>query len=67
MMGKRKYIEEIVRPWFVFGVHPDGRVDLSDGNRDVFTKLEPAVAEELIALRERHITEVHRAVEDGQA
>lgn len=49
---RQKYIDETVGVWFEFGVHPEsGNVDISDGNRDVFTDVPKDRATRLIALQ----------------
>lgn len=39
-----KYVDESQPDLFEFGTYPDGNVDLSDGNRDVFVNIPPATA-----------------------
>ncbi len=45
---RAKYIEERYPQWFVFGLYPDGRVDVYDGDKDVAAKVTPETAEVLI-------------------
>lgn len=44
---REKYIDEKVGVWFIFGTHPDGTVDINDGQKDIFEKLPKDVAEKL--------------------
>ncbi len=48
---REKYVDETVGVWFVFGEHMDGTVDVSDGTRDVATKVPRDLADKLIALQ----------------
>lgn len=41
------------RRWFVFGEYPDGNVDISDGEGDVFTGVPKPTAHFLIKAREK--------------
>lgn len=43
-----KYIDERVGVWFEFGVHSDGRVDVSDGEGDILCSLRKDVAQKII-------------------
>lgn len=55
---REKYVEEIVGDWFIFGTHPDGTVDISDGNRDVFTNVTVPTANLLCMFQNRFLNEV---------
>jgi hypothetical protein len=44
---REKYIDESVGVWFVFGVHKNGNVDISDGSSDIFSNINPELAEKL--------------------
>ncbi len=46
------YDLERLKRYFVFGKHPDGLVDVSDGDRDVVTHVTRSEAERLIADRD---------------
>lgn len=48
---REKYIEEHIRRWFIFGRHPSGHVDVSDGEGDVFQDVPEQFAQEAIAHR----------------
>lgn len=41
---RQKYVDEAVGLFIVFGTHINGTVDVSDGQRDVFSCLPPAAA-----------------------
>lgn len=46
---REKYVDEAVGVWFIFGEHPtNGTVDVSDGQRDVFTSIPRDVANRII-------------------
>lgn len=47
-----KYLEEAIPPLFIFGVHPNGNVDVSNGNTDVLTDIPKDVAEKVVAANE---------------
>ena len=59
---REKYVEEIVGDWFIFGIHPDGTVDISDGDRDVFTNLTPAKADYLVRLQNQFLEAIKFAL-----
>jgi hypothetical protein len=49
---REKYLEEMAGgAWFIFGTHPDGTVDISDGNRDVITGIPREAAEKACELQ----------------
>jgi hypothetical protein len=52
--------------WFIFGEYPDGRVDLSDGQDDVFERLPRDVAERIIKLRADFLNAVRAEYEAAQ-
>lgn len=57
---REKSLEEITGGhWFVFGEHPDGTVDVSEANRDVFTNLKPGVAQRVIAARSLFLRQLY--------
>lgn len=57
---REKYIDEATGGvWFIFGARNDGTVDVSDGNRDVFTGVPKDVAKQLIHARDRFLHEVY--------
>jgi hypothetical protein len=64
---RRKYFEETHRPWFIYGKHPSGRVDLSDGNKDVFVDIPLDTAEALIKARYDYLDTVWEIYMEGQA
>ena len=45
---REKYIDEIVGVWIIFGNHPDGCVDVSNQDGDLFTHVELEKAEQLV-------------------
>ena len=49
---RHKYIDEAFPTWFIFGEHKDGKVDLSDGDDDVVTRITREDAEKLMKLRD---------------
>ena len=50
---REKYLDKIVPPWFIFGIHPGtDKVDISDSNRDVFTEMPEELAKQVIELRD---------------
>lgn len=49
---REKYVDEAVGLWCVFGTAPDGGVDVTDGNRDVFRGLPPEAAKKVVAAQE---------------
>ncbi len=57
---REKYVDEAVGIYSVFGTHPNGTVDVADGQRDVFVSLPPEVAAQVI---EAHDTFRHRLYE----
>jgi hypothetical protein len=56
---REKYVDEAARVWAIFGVHSNGSVDVSDGNRDVFIGLSPDVAEQVVAAQARFRAELY--------
>ena len=64
---REKYVDEAVGVWFVFGSRPDGTVDVSDGNRDVFSGIPADAAADLTKIqrefRERLYARLCRAQE----
>lgn len=51
---KPKYITEETpefNSWMIFGEHPDGWVDISDGSNDIMTHVPKDVADRIIAAR----------------
>lgn len=52
---KDKYVEERFPRWFVFGEYESGNVDVSDGERDVFTNIEREAAARLISARNAYV------------
>jgi hypothetical protein len=64
---KKKYIDEETPElayWYSFGVHLDGFVDIYDGEKDIFTKVPPNKADELIEARTRFVQEMLRICND---
>lgn len=52
-IAKEKYIDERVGIWCIFGESQcHSRVDISDGQRDIFTDIPRVYGEQLIALQE---------------
>lgn len=49
---REKYIDEKVGVWFIFGEHPDGGVDITDGDKDIFTGIDYETAEKLCDLQD---------------
>ncbi len=49
--------------WFIFGERADGRVDLSDGNDDVFVNIPRSVADRLLDLRIQYLAETRNIVD----
>lgn len=45
---KEKYIDEAVGVYFIFGEYEDGRVTVTDGNKDVFIRLDREIAEQIV-------------------
>lgn len=56
---REKYVDEATGIWIVFGTHPDGTVDINDGNRDLFTGLLPEIAEELCYRQQKFRSELY--------
>lgn len=52
--------------WFVFGVHPNGNVDVSCADGDVFTDMPPAMAEKVIALRDTFLAGLYEVCEKDE-
>ena len=50
---KEKYIENEFPPYFEFGVHPDGRVDLANEANDLVATVSKEHADNLIQDREK--------------
>lgn len=51
---KPKYLTDetpVMRRWFIFGEHPNGTVDVSDGDQDIFIRLPRESAQRIIAAR----------------
>lgn len=51
---KEKYLTEettLLNHWMIFGVHPDGSVDIADNDQDIFTHVPPETAERIISVR----------------
>lgn len=51
---KEKYLTEeitLLNRWMIFGVHPDGSVDIADSDQDIFTRVPPETAERIISVR----------------
>lgn len=57
-----KYIEAEFRPYMIFGEHPDGFVDVGDGNIDIVCHVKRCEAERLIADRDRVISALNDAL-----
>ena len=60
-----KHDEKLSGIWFEFGVHPDGTVDVSDSNGDVVIGCPKTVADKLIELRWKFISDVEKILSDG--
>jgi hypothetical protein len=45
---REKYVDEAAGIWMIFGEHPDGTVDVNDGNRDVFVGIPKEAAEKIV-------------------
>jgi hypothetical protein len=54
---KEKYIEERIPRWLIFGIHPNGNVDVSDGEGDVLQNISRELADEVVAARNRFVDE----------
>lgn len=50
----------IFRPWFVFGEHANGTVDISDGESDVLEGIDREDAEMIVAARTEFLDTVSR-------
>ena len=50
--------KDLLSTWFIFGEHPDGYVDISDGNGDVLTHVRRNEAEKLIDDREQLVRKI---------
>ncbi len=59
---REKYVDESIGVWFIFGKHPDGTVDINDGNRDVpaFTGIQREAAQLLCEAHDRFRKEVYK-------
>lgn len=57
---REKYVDEAVGIYMVFGEYADGRVDVSDQRRDVFTALPRDVAEKVVEAQDRFREELYR-------
>lgn len=53
---------EHFRAWFIFGEGADGRVDISDGDRDVLEGVGRAAAEQIIDARDVWLAEAERVL-----
>lgn len=61
----RAAFDDLHQGWFVFGTSAEPRlnlVDLNDGNDDVILNLKLEVAEEIIEIRRRYLTELYTAL-----
>ena len=50
------------RLWFIFGEHPDGRVDIADSEGDVLTHVKKSEAERAIKLHNAAVNDLEDAV-----
>lgn len=62
---REKYVGEKVGVWIIFGEYPDGDVDVSDQNRDVFVKVPRPVAEKVIALHDEFRQKLYEVLKTG--
>lgn len=55
----RKEFERRYPNWFEFGIHTvTGGVDVNDGTNDVFEDVEPALAKQIIEVRDKFIADL---------
>lgn len=61
---REKYLDEtrVLAPWFEFGRHPNGRVDIADESGDIFTGVLPEHAELIIKAREEFLRVIYEAM-----
>lgn len=54
---REKYLDEtrVLAPWFEFGRHEDGTVDIADESGDVFVGVSPEHAELIIKARDEFL------------
>lgn len=64
---REKYVDERLGVWFIFGEYPDGNVDVSDGQEDIFTGIPRAHAERLVALHDTFRLSVYELLCKGAA
>ena len=59
---EEKYIDEKVGSYFIFGCDPrnPGKVDVSDGDRDIFTHIDIKIAEQIIEAQNRFREELYK-------
>jgi hypothetical protein len=58
---KDKYMDEetpMFAHWVIFGTHPDGRVDISDGNQDILTRVPRPNAQKILEARNAFVNEM---------
>jgi len=58
-----KYIEETFGTYFVFGEHPDGRVDLASQDEDAVATVSRESAKKIIADRNTILTSYYRLLD----
>lgn len=61
---RAKYLDEtrVLSPWFEFGRHHNGRVDIADESGDIFTGVLPEHAELIIKAREEFLRVIYDAM-----
>lgn len=62
---REKYVDEAVGIFMVFGVHSDGTVDVSDTQRDVFTRLPEDAAEKVVAVQAEFRAKLYKILCEG--
>lgn len=63
---RKKYVDEAVGVWMVFGEHADGSVDVSDQSRDAFQALSRETAEKVVALQAEFLEKLYGVLCHGQ-
>jgi hypothetical protein len=61
---REKYVDEKVGVWFIFGEYDNGRVDVSDGQRDVFTHIPRQLADNLCLAHDEFRTTLYALLKD---
>jgi hypothetical protein len=59
-------VKQILKSWLVFGEHPNGNVDVSDGECDLFENISRDKAAAIIEAREEFVLRVFHILVGGE-